>query len=500
MKLPLSVFMVGIAALMACAGDQAPNSPTLSPAIDDRPISDDSALPGTVRPVPPVDSGAPRSEAVTPTREPPPISPTQTIASAVTRTPATTESSPVAAGQIPPGVRVNRVAYVSSDFEVFTINPDGSEPIRISPSRAALPIGRTVPRYTWPGWSPAGQRILYSAIILPPDPGISPFILLTTLADGSTAEDPETLFQGQPGSAMIVAGGPHYSLWSPDSKRIASVVGIPEGGRLILFDTDQKVAVPRPHSAPVWIGWSPVSNELAVHAVEGLLVYDDPLAGRSSVELGAGITRYFAPQFAPDGEKIAFLDEQEGETFLNVHEISEAADTSIAAIDGLAWFRWSPDGESIAVLKSEFRFEASEVWLVASDGTSEELLARGRYQMFTWSPDGSKLLLAEVDATTTSRLRWSVMDMGTREISELVTFTPTLGIQQVHSFFDQFSASHTFWSPDGRSIVFAGLLHEPLPSEEDRVRGAETVWIVDVDGDPRPHALADGVLAFWSPI
>lgn len=500
MKVRLFIFMVGIAALMACAGDQASNLPTLSPAIDDRPISNDSALPGTVGPVPTVDSGAARSEAVTPTREPPPNSPTQTIASALSQTPATTELSPVAAEQLPPDIRVNRITYVSPDFEIFTINPNGSEPIRISPSKTALPIGRTVPRYTWPGWSPDGQRIVYSAIILPPDPGIPPFILLSTLADGSTAEDPEAVFQGQPGSAMIVAGGPHYSLWSPDSKKIASVVGIPDGGRLILFDFDQKVVVPLPHSAPVWLGWSPTSDELVVNAAESVLIYDDPFSGDSGVELGGGAVWYFAPQFAPDGEKIAFLDEQDGETFLNVHEISEAADTSIAAIDGLAWFRWSPDGGSIAVLRSDFQYESSEVWLVASDGTSEELLASGRYRMFMWSPDGSKLLLAEIDATTPSRLRWSVMDMASREISELVTFTPTLGIRQVHSFFDQFSASHTFWSPDGRSLVFAGLLHEPLPVEEDRVRGAETVWIVDVDGEPRLHALADGILAFWSPI
>ena len=492
--------MAGVAALVSCAGDQTSNLPTLVPAIDVRPVGDDATLRGTARSNPADGSAAPRSEAVTPTREPPPDSPSQTAVSPVTRTPATTGSSPVAAEQAPPEVRVNRITYVSSDFEIFTINPNGSEPIRISPSRTALPIGRTVPRYTWPGWSPDGQRIVYSAIIRPPDPGISPFILLTTLADGSTAEDPETIFQGQPGSAMIVAGGPHYSLWSPDSKKIASVVGIPEGGRLILFDTDQKVVVPLPHSAPVWLGWSPTSDELVVNAAASLLVYDDPFSGDSGVELGGGAVWYFAPQFSPDGEKIAFLDEQAGETFLNVHEISEAADTSIAAIDGLAWFRWSPDGGSIAVLRSDFRYESSEVWLIASDGTSEELLASGRYRMFMWSPDGSKLLLAEIDATTPSRLRWSVMDMASREISELVTFTPTLGMQQVHSFFDQFSASHTFWSPDGRSIVFAGLLHEPLPGEEDRVRGAETVWIVDVDGEPRPHALADGILAFWSPI
>ena len=39
----------------------------------------------------------------------------------------------------------NRIAYVSNDFQIFTINPDGSDERQIT-SQGGM--------YSWPGWSP----------------------------------------------------------------------------------------------------------------------------------------------------------------------------------------------------------------------------------------------------------------------------------------------------------------------------------------------------------
>ena len=182
-----------------------------------------------------------------------------------------------------------------------------------------------------------------------------------------------------------------------------------------------------------------------------------------------------------------------------VEDPDSGALTPLTDIEAVGWFRWAPDGESLAVLKGNPLENESTVWRIAADGTSEELLASGRYLMLMWSPDGKKMLLAQRSDEITSRFQWSVMDLATKEITDVIEFTPSGEIEQLHLFFDQYSESHTFWSPDSSSIVFAGLLHEPLPRQEDRARGDDTVWVVGIDGAEPPHAVADGFLAFWSP-
>jgi Tol biopolymer transport system component len=249
----------------------------------------------------------------------------------------------------------------------------------------------------------------------------------------------------------------------------------------------------------MYFGWSPDSERLAVHGSRKLQVLDDLIEGEFSLELEGGSSRYFAPQFSPDGERIAFLTEGDSAFFLNVHQLSDATDIPVATVEGFVWFRWSPDGESLAVLKGDSQSAESEVWLVAADGTSEKLLTRGRYQMFMLSPDGENLLLSAVDKLQPFRAHWSVIDVNTGKITQLATFTPTLSLQQMILFFDQYSASHTFWSPNSQSIVFAGVLHGPIPDEGTGAGPIERIWVVDVDGDTQPRAIADGSFAFWSP-
>ena len=222
-----------------------------------------------------------------------------------------------------------------------------------------------------------------------------------------------------------------------------------------------------------------------MHGTRKLQIIDDLIDGEFGLELEGSSSRYFAPQFSPDGERIAFLTEVNSAFFLNVQQLSDKTDTPVATVEGFAWFRWSPNGDSLAALKGDPQSAESEIWLVAADGTTEDLLARGRYQMFMWSPDGQELLLSAVDKLQPFRAHWSVINVDAGEITELATFTPTLSLQQMILFFDQYSASHTFWSPGGQSTVFAGVLHNPTPDGGTGGGSIERAWVVDVDGDPR---------------
>jgi hypothetical protein len=79
-------------------------------------------------------------------------------------------------------------------------------------------------------------------------------MLLSTMADGSTADRPDILFQNQYDTIGVVEGGPHYSLWSPVSKKLASVIGTPTGLVLALFDTQDKSFLTLPGRAPMYFG------------------------------------------------------------------------------------------------------------------------------------------------------------------------------------------------------------------------------------------------------
>ncbi len=432
-----------------------------------------------------------------PTSTPAPLLPTPTPTPAPTSTPAPlqqTSRTPVIdnAGDV-----TNRIVFVSPDSQIYTVKPDGSSQIRITPARGTFGQGALVPGYTWPGWSPDGTSILYSAA-LPAAISNSPYLLLATAADGSSTDSPDVLYQNEPGTGLIVAGGPHYGVWSPDSEKVASIVATTNGLAVILADTVNERSIPLVPGAPLYLGWSPDSSQLLVHVGDRLLRFDAPFTSVSAA-LDGGSTRYFAPTYAPNDSRAAFLVDDEDGTTLFVQDQDAGTLTPLTDIDAVGWFRWAPDGESLAVLKGNPLANKSTIWRIAADGSSEELLASGRYLMLMWSPDGKKMLLAQRSDEITSRFQWSVMDLATKEITNMIEFTPSGEIEQLHLFFDQYSASHTFWSPDSSSIVFTGLLHEPLPRQEDRARGDDTVWVVKVDGSEPPRAVADGFLAFWSP-
>ena len=56
-------------------------------------------------------------------------------------------------------------------------------------------------------------------------------------------------------------------------------------------------------------------------------------------------------------------------------------------------------------------------------------------------------------------------------------------------FFDQYSLSLSFWSPDSRYLV--------VTKENDNNTDG-TVWIVDTTGQEAPRQVGEGTLAVWS--
>jgi hypothetical protein len=74
---------------------------------------------------------------------PTPVTDAAPLSSVVPAAFATISSPAPAPASLPldTGVSVNPIAYVTPDFEVFTVSPDGSDPVRVTPDPETLPRG-----------------------------------------------------------------------------------------------------------------------------------------------------------------------------------------------------------------------------------------------------------------------------------------------------------------------------------------------------------------------
>ena len=432
-----------------------------------------------------------------------PTSPSPTSIPAVTAEPTTTPVSiptivPISSVSIVADV-IDRIVFVSPDSQIYTIRGDGTDRIRMSPDRARLPQDGQFPGYTWPGWSPDGSKILYSAA-MPVALSSSPYLLMTTDSDGTSAEIPQVIYENEPGSGNVVAGGPHYSLWSPDGEKVAFISGTAEGLTVFVANIVTQQTVEVVPGAPVYMDWSHDSKELVVHNGNRLLTYKDPFGLGPSSALDGGSIRYFAPDYAPDDDRLLFLVDTIDGAALHMSNPANGILERVADAGAAAWFKWSPDGSLIMLLRGSLDVNGeSSISIIDPVTRNEEFVARGDYLLSMWSPDGRQLLLARRNTDNTRLMLWSIYDRDTNLISDLVEFEPSGELRMMHVFFDQYIASHSFWSPDGESIVFAGDLIDPLSGPGDEERDIDTVWVVNTAGEPKPIAIAEGFMAFWSP-
>jgi hypothetical protein len=108
--------------------------------------------------------------------------------------------------------------------------------------------------------------------------------------------------------------------------------------------------------------------------------------------------------------------------------------------------------------------------------------------LFLWSPDSTALLLAHVtERGDFPRLRWSVWRNG--ELHRITEARATASFaREVLPFHEQYTRSHTWWSPDSRSFCYTAV--------DDF--GNDTVWVADTT-DGRTTRIGTGSFAVWSP-
>jgi dipeptidyl aminopeptidase/acylaminoacyl peptidase len=179
------------------------------------------------------------------------------------------------------------------------------------------------------------------------------------------------------------------------------------------------------------------------------------------------------PDWSPDGSKIAFISDRDGDYEIYVIDADGTNVTQLTR--NTAWDRgpdWSPDGSKIAFHSD--RDSDFEIYVMDADGTNVTQLTRNTAwdRGPDWSPDGSKIAFY---SDRDNDYEIYVMDA---DGSNVVKLTKTLS-----PIINQKPA----WSPDGKKIAFM--------SDRD---GDNEIYVVDAGGT-NVRQLTNNTADEWGP-
>ena len=397
---------------------------------------------------------------------------------------------------VPPDLGVDRIAYVDADRQVHTVKPDGTDDVRISPDEG---------RYTWPTWSPDGRRLLISGVLH--DGSDEPRVSL--YAYNTYTRRLNELHVREPGVRFDVAfEAPHYPFWSPDGTRIAFIGATRDGLRLYLDDVrDDAAPSPTLDSGPMWMDWSPDSRHLLVHRGLDHILVDAGDGATRTLDVPSDGGGYNVPAWRPTGDAITFVAGDASRGYrLHTSGLDVADGVLVTEVPQNTAFLWSPNGGYLAAGEGPqpYLYGPNIIWVYgrvafyADDGWPLDLAVHDNVVAFFWSPDSTKLAYVTLDDQRGS-LRWNILDVADGSSWPLADFIPSFDQFTVLQFFDQYAHSHSLWSPDSRSLVFAGTVVGTAVSAASRKQQVNHIIVLATHREPLFQAIADGSLAFWSP-
>lgn len=391
------------------------------------------------------------------------------------------------------------LAVIGDDGNLTLYDHEGSNPRVVTTD--AVPGEKM---FQWPTWSTDGRLAFFGASGQPPAPyTLGVFVIRDPAVDATVY----TAFTSTDDTFT-------YAYWSPgdcadgNCRDLALLFTLPEQRGLALRLIRDNAGVFShdvvSRAVPFFYSFAPDGRRMLWHRYANRLDIYDSTEKKVTDMLDDEPGRFAAPMWSPVDDRLLFgvVSDDPAHTDLVVASGTERR-TLVRSVEGGLAFSWSPDASKIA-------YTAANGKITVIDSQRGDVLNVGQFSntvAFFWSPQGDRIASIRLNRTmpglttqyapnghTTgaslqqATLSWVVMDAATGASVTLADFFPTRDMIYLLNFADQFSRSHSLWSPDGRYVVYANADSE----------GYNRVMLADTRAPGTTRIVQRGTLGVWS--
>ena len=396
----------------------------------------------------------------------------------------------------------NLIAYIGGEGDLYTMQSDGSEKRKLASGELLQTIAFAPHRiksgqdfYSWPSWSPDGNRLACFHVIAE-EAGQTDGLYIFDVASS------QILHSYKASGIQLI-----YAYWAPNSKQLAILLGGDGLMSLGLWPTaESKQPKSLAQGIPFYFDWRADAQVLLTHTgndaeakAEHSVSLLDVTSGKRTI-VSRSPSAFGPPSWSHDGKWLAYGDttKNEEKTALMIAAADGTTPKSFGTFPARITMEWSPTQPLLAVASSSFPGDplVENLQLVDIASGKSRQLVKENFAAYFWSPDGKHILYAKRKPDSLL-WAWSVVDVDDGKNHEVTDFIPSRPLLLVFQYFDQYALSHRLWSPDSTHFVFTGSAGAELGPAVAAQN--PSVYVVELKDKASPRSLADGHIAFWSP-